>query len=274
MFGYVRVRKPELKIKDYEVYRGFYCGLCGCLKERYGLKGRVTLTYDATFLTMFLSSLHGLKAKKRKCRCVVHPAVKHTELITEASLYAADMNILLSWYHLLDDVQDDGSKKAAAASRLFHKAFLELEKRYPLQSAGIAREMRRLSAAEKNAASLMEAASCFGRLMIWLFRWKPYPLQHEVDGLAFHLGRFIYICDAWEDREEDEKKGRFNPLEGDAEAVLLDEIARACWYFEKLPCPDHLDILRNILYAGVWNRYDRKRSLEAKKRNDARSENA
>ncbi len=266
MFGYVRVRKPELKIKDYDIYRGFYCGLCNCLKERYGLKGRVTLTYDATFLTIFLSSLHGLKAKSRKCRCVVHPAVKHREYITEASLYAADMNILLSWYHLIDDVQDDGSKKAAAATRLFRKAYLELKQRYPLQSEGIAKELKRLRAVEKASGSLMEAASCFGRLMMWLFRWRPYPLQHEVDGLAYHLGRFIYICDAWDDREEDEKRGRFNPLEGDAEPVLMDEIAKASWYFEKLPCPDYLDIMRNILYAGVWNIYDRKKFRETHSR--------
>ena len=28
VFGYVQIRKPELKIKDYSIYHGFYCGLC------------------------------------------------------------------------------------------------------------------------------------------------------------------------------------------------------------------------------------------------------
>ena len=35
MFGYVLVNKPELKIKDFEKYRSYYCGLCHSLGERH-----------------------------------------------------------------------------------------------------------------------------------------------------------------------------------------------------------------------------------------------
>ena len=55
VFGYVQIRKPELKIKDYSIYHGFYCGLCERLRDKYGLKGRITLTYDMTFMAVFLS---------------------------------------------------------------------------------------------------------------------------------------------------------------------------------------------------------------------------
>ena len=58
MFGYVTVNKPELKIREFERYRGFYCGLCDCLREKYGVSGQVTLTYDMTFLILFLTSLY------------------------------------------------------------------------------------------------------------------------------------------------------------------------------------------------------------------------
>ena len=40
-------------------------------------------------------------------------------------------------------------------------------------------------------------------------------------------------------------------------ALLFDEMAKCSYYFEKLPCLQYGDILRNILYAGVWNVYDR-----------------
>lgn len=32
---------------------------------------------------------------------------------------------------------------------------------------------------------------------------------------------------------------------------------KRCAEFEKLPCVQYIDILRNILYAGVWNKFDK-----------------
>ena len=66
MFGYVQIRKPELKIKDYEVYHAFYCGLCERLRAKYGMAGRITLTYDMTFLIILLSSVYNVKCKHEK----------------------------------------------------------------------------------------------------------------------------------------------------------------------------------------------------------------
>ena len=33
MFGYIVMNQPEMKFKDYDLYRSFYCGLCRELKE-------------------------------------------------------------------------------------------------------------------------------------------------------------------------------------------------------------------------------------------------
>ncbi len=41
MFGYVIVNKPEMKFKDFDVYRSFYCGLCRELKRKYGVSGQI-----------------------------------------------------------------------------------------------------------------------------------------------------------------------------------------------------------------------------------------
>ena len=60
MFGYVTIDKPELKIREFELYRSFYCGLCRELRERHGIPGQITLTYDMTFVVMLLSSLYEL----------------------------------------------------------------------------------------------------------------------------------------------------------------------------------------------------------------------
>ena len=99
MFGYVRIRKPELLVKDYECYKGFYCGLCHSLRDTYGLRGQVTLTYDMTFLVLLLSSVYDLAVKEEYKRCIIHPAGKRRVIRTEAADYAADINMLLSYYH-------------------------------------------------------------------------------------------------------------------------------------------------------------------------------
>ena len=51
-------------------------------------------------------------------------------------------------------------------------------------------------------------------------------------------------------------------LKEQIESILLNEIAAAGTAYQKLPCVKYADILGNILYAGVWNRYD---ALQAKK---------
>jgi len=56
MFGYVVINKPELKFKEFDVYKSFYCGLCYSLRSRYGFVGQFTLSYDMTFLVMLLTS--------------------------------------------------------------------------------------------------------------------------------------------------------------------------------------------------------------------------
>lgn len=95
--------------------------------------------------------------------------------------------------------------------------------------------------------------------------------------MGFFLGKYIYIMDAYEDLPEDIEKGRYNPLkkiyekedyEERMHQILCMMIAESTAEFERLPCLVDVDILRNILYDGVWNRYNKlqmKKSEERKK---------
>ena len=58
MFGYIRVNQPELKVKDLERYRAYYCGLCSVIGSRYGLFARTALNYDMTFLYLLHAGLY------------------------------------------------------------------------------------------------------------------------------------------------------------------------------------------------------------------------
>ena len=71
--------------------------------------------------------------------------------------------------------------------------------------------------------------------------------------------------DAYEDVEEDMEKGRYNPLirkfsdpdfEEEMKTILTMMMAGCCKEFEKLPILENAEILRNILYSGVWYRYE------------------
>ena len=107
MFGYVLVNKPELKIRDFEKYRSYYCGLCHALRERHGIRGQMTLNFDMVFLALLLCGLYEPHSTRMRQRCIAHPLEKHEIRSNEVLDYVADMNILLAYHNLRDDWQDD-----------------------------------------------------------------------------------------------------------------------------------------------------------------------
>ena len=103
MFGYIMVNKGELKFKEYELYQSYYCGLCRKLKEHYGILGQLTLSYDLTFVILLLTALYEPKGRKGSSHCAVHPLRKQVIRVNEFTDYAADMNMLLTYYKCEDD---------------------------------------------------------------------------------------------------------------------------------------------------------------------------
>ena len=116
MFGYITTNTPELKIKDYLEYHSYYCGLCRSLGRNHGQGSRLTLSYDMAFTAMLLTALYEPKEQLYHKRCPLHPGRKllmRENLYTE---YAADMNLILTYYKLMDDWDDEGKLKARAGN--------------------------------------------------------------------------------------------------------------------------------------------------------------
>ena len=278
MFGYVMINKPELRIKEYERYHAYYCGLCRTLKKEYGTFGQFTLTYDMTFLIVLLTALYEEKPDHENHHCIVHPVKKHSMLTNEITSYAAAMNIALSYHHFLDDWEDEKSIKGLSGAKLVKRKYKKIKKKYPRQVEVIRRTLKELSQLEKEKETRLDyVAKPFGELMAELFVYKEDQWQDELRNLGFYLGKFIYIMDAYEDLEEDIKKGNYNPfcemdkenLAEDIGQILTLMMAEATKAFEKLPIivQPEVEILRNILYAGVWNKYDRMRQKCIEERN-------
>lgn len=213
MFGYITVDKPEMKVKDFYRYKAYYCGLCKSLQENYGLKGRVTLSYDVTFLVLVLTSLYEPKEEKSESRCPVHPIKKIPILQNEISRYGADMNLLLTYYHFEDDWKDEKSLKGIAGIHFYKKQAKKICKKYPRQSRVICKRLRELAVYEQKGETDIDlVAGTFGHLMEELFVLKQDRWESYLRKFGFFLGKFIYIMDAYDDLEKDLKNGSYNPL--------------------------------------------------------------
>lgn len=273
MFGYVSIYKPELKIKDYEKYKAYYCGLCRTLRQQYGVSGQITLTYDMTFAIILLASLYECESSQSKHRCIVHPLQRHQMRESEITEYAAAMNVILAYYHLEDDWQDEKRVRGLLGTALLKSKVREIETSYERQCSVIKRKLQELQAYEKAENTEIDlVAGCFGEIMSELFVYREDCWEKTMRKVGFYLGKFIYIMDAFDDVEEDIKKGNYNPLktlyleQQDHKEVFFDKchemlqmmIAETSAEFEKLPCLQDVDILRNILYDGVWSKYNMK----------------
>lgn len=268
MFGYVTAYKPELKMKDFYKYKAYYCGLCKVLREKHGFLGQLTLTYDMTFLVILLHSLYESDMNFEEHRCVVHPAKKQKMLYNEITEYAADMNIVLTYFHFVDDWKDEKSKVGLVGVRAFRKTYLEIEKKYPKKCRIIRSCLKKLQACEEQKEENIDiTARYFGELMAELLTYRQDVWTKTLRRMGFYLGKFIYILDAYDDVEQDLESGSYNALislygEPDfderCKEMMTYVLAECTSQFERLPCIEDADILRNILYVGVWEKYDKK----------------
>ena len=276
MFGYVTTNMEEMKIKDYRIYHGFYCGVCQDLKEYHGQTSRVTLTYDVTFLGILLTALYETETKREEHFCAMHPFKKHLCLRNEWTAYAADMNVLLSYYNLLDDWEDEKKPVPLAIATVLKKDVRRLQEKYPRQAKAIEDYLQKLKICEQEACTdLDRAAADTGEMLGEIYVWKEDVWADTVRKIGCAMGRFIYRMDAYEDIEKDSKKGNYNPwtpiaqekdFDDRARQILIMEAAEASRQFEKLPIIEYVDILRNILYSGIWTKYDRIKSRKKETR--------
>ena len=266
MLGVMTVRKDELKFREFDRYRGFYCGLCRAIGQRCGKACRMALSFEMTFLSMLLTSLYEPKTKGEMRRCAFHPIEKRLMLGNEAIDYCADLSALISYYDLRDGWEDEKRVDKLAESALLKTAARRAGEALPRQREAVERYVEKLHEVEqKNDMNLDAAANLSGELLGELYVWKKDVYERDLRELGFYLGKFIYLCDSFEDVEQDIKKNNYNPLierfnrpefEAESRVMLEDMMARACRAFECLPLIEDAPIMRNILYSGIWLRFE------------------
>ncbi len=265
MFGYITVNRDELKIKDYNRYRAYYCGVCRCLRDRLGSLGRLTLSFDMTFLAILLDGLYDLDSKQEKRRCAPHMIKAHDSYAGEAVSYAADMNILLAYDDLRDKWFDSGNPGARFAALMLKRKRNRIAGSYPDQAEAVDNYIQKLRELEKKQEKNIEAAAGLtGDMLGEIYAFGKGEWSDTLKQLGFYMGKFVYLADAYEDYERDVKKGAYNPFvmsgidpNTDGKAILNMMAAEAARAFERLPIDKNIDILRNIIYSGMWGRINK-----------------
>lgn len=264
MFGYVVADLARLNDAQRARYHGFYCGVCRALSAQYGPFPALTLTYDMTFLALMLSALYEPEELAAAGRCLRHPLQPQGWIQTEFTAYAAAMNCLLASENFLDDWQDERKLSAVAAAGLLSAEAKKAAARYPDKASCIKAALLTLTQAEKDASAGVDApANAFAELMQVLFTVKDDHWTKTLQHFGRSLGKLIYFMDAACDLEADRKAGRYNPLlrlgltsgaQFQPELLLLAGDAAA--EFERLPIVQDAALLQNILYSGIWTRFE------------------
>ncbi len=272
MFGYIKPDIPELKVKENEAYKAYYCGLCHSIKKHLGNLPRFSLTYDFAFLAMLLHAITGTKQEAKKSVCIASPVKKKLYLQDDDVIhYCAQMNVLLSYYKLKDNLRDDKNPIYFPILLIYRIKINKLLKKFSEKSYIIDNELKKLVDLEKKDERDIDVLSnIFGRIIQSVFSYEPLDSssQKAVGWLGFNLGKWIYVIDAFDDLEKDMKKRRFNPLvmdnmdpatirEKQRERVIkylfncLEEVSIS---YELLDIRQNKEILGNIIYSGLYKK--------------------
>lgn len=271
MFGYVTIFRKELDDAALDCYQGYYCGLCEALGRRYGVAGRMTLSYDMAFAAILLSALYEPEAVHSQGRCAPHPLRSKPRIANEFLSYAADMTIALAYYNFMDDWQDDRSRSSLHKAKTLEKYLPAIRSRWPRQCEAMEAQLAALNRLESSGSHDLDAlCGAFGQLLGAVFAcrddvWRPF-----LEGVGRGLGGFIYLMDAYDDLKKDCRRGRYNALSELADALPGDAFETRCHelltqqmglcaqQFEMLPILQDTSegkLLYNTIYAGVWCKY-------------------
>lgn len=276
MFGYVTPCKMEMKIKDFELFRAYYCGLCKSIQKQYGNLPRLVLNYDMTFLAILIDGLNKNKIKAETHRCFANKFKKKSYVVSNTALeYAAFMNVALVYFKYVDDKNDDKSFKGTTFSLFLKRYFRKFPSHLQDKLSIIQDNLTLLAGMEKSDTtfSIDEICHPFAKLTgEVLSSFEDGNNKESLYWLGYNLGKWIYLIDALDDLEKDIKDKKFNPLlkalnyENEGFITFKNRILKRIEFnllttarltvenLEKLSLYKNQDIVYNILELGLMEK--------------------
>ena len=272
MFGTLKVNRTSIDEAAQQVHSRFYCGMCKTLGSEFGQPFRATLSGDSVFMALLADAFMQNGALSATVRCPLAPvryrsAVEHD---SPAMHFAAAIQILLGDQWLADHAMDGQSIPRLARRLLetpvsralqlledlgvdlqalngfeFHQKMIEEGNPTPSE------------AASPTSSSLGLIFSAMADLPDAIPEIKTEASRNRLRLLGSEVGLVIYLADALEDLEQDQKENSFNPYleDGSISSVRLRgasrDLKRALKRIEvlvtTLPLQRHRELIRNIL---------------------------
>lgn len=273
MFGYVKCDKPEMKVKEYEVYKGLYCSLCKAMRKHFGLLSTLTLNYDIAFLVIMRLSFGLVVPDFKGGVCPFNPSKKcnYCKNADGELKYAAAVSMMMFYHKVRDNIQDGSFFKRLIMYLLLPYAFIKnckAEKMFPDIGAIIADSMKKQAQTEKSGSdSPDEAAHASADALGKILAYGKNDEKGIIYRFGYGVGKWVYLCDAADDIEDDLKSGSYNVFvnmlslkkgdeltEGDRlviERCLNMSCALATESFEEAENKTLEPIVRNIIYSGT-----------------------
>ncbi len=271
MFGYVKISKGEMKIKEYDTYKAVYCSLCKRLGKNYGFLSRLTLSYDFTFLALLNMAMKDSCGGYKVGRCAFNPLkkcnyCKDTDFLEMPSGTA----IIMLYYKILDNIADEKGFKRLGYRLLkpiYKRAYKKAKRDYPhideivgeyieLQTDVETKEMYDIDTACHPTAKALSN--------VFMLCSEDQTQKRILSRLGYCIGKYIYLMDAFCDLEKDIKGGNYNVLKSlDSEDKVSEKVERQIYFcinesakaFELLNVKRYKTILGNIIYLGLEDNY-------------------
>jgi hypothetical protein len=279
LFGYIRPFKPELKIREFEEYKSYYCTLCKTLDKEYGFLAKFFLNYDFAFLSLLLTSLQDEKINFQASSCTFNFLKKCSYCLNGDKYFkfTADVSVIFLHYKLKDNILDDSFLKKLFSYILYiltKPAYNKARNKQPFIDKLVKKATEEQNTIEKMDTITLEMASSPSATLlgeVLSFNAKNEPERRILYELGYHLGKWIYSIDALDDYKKDLKNKSFNPfiiskeynnIKDFSNKIIDDCITGYENAFLLLDIKHNKYILENILFEGnpcVYNKIMRKR---------------
>lgn len=266
MFGYIRPMIETLEAEEKLQYQAAYCGLCHEIGRRYGFVAQLFLSYDFAFLAMILA-----QNKQTPCvackRCRANPfRKKETWQKDEGLTLCADESIILTYWKLKDGVADEkGIKKVVPwlAQLALYPSYKKAWKYRPLFAQKVQECLQQLSEIEnENSPSIDRAADAFANIVRAASAVDGEAGNEALGQTLYHIGRWLYLIDAWDDLEEDRKNGTYNPIllrynsnldaaQSELEETLYTSLGIAVNAYAWVDCGVWHSVISNVITLGL-----------------------
>ena len=280
MFGYIRAYKPELRVREWELYKAVYCSLCKRLGKNFGIAARFTLSYDFVFLAMLKMSMQdGFGGTERK-RCAFNPLKKCNYCIgcDDDLDFSSNAAMIMLYFKITDNIRDEkGFKKLKykLAKRLFSRPYKKSAKACPQIEKAVEDYIAQQNELEDSGCNIIDmAAEPTAKVLSEIFSMCSENERDKtvLSRLGYCIGRYIYILDATSDYEKDKKSNSYNPyilagvsgaeVRERAKMQLYNCINEAGKAFELLNIYKMKNILGNIIYLGLEDTFKKEISNE------------